>query len=256
MDSFPVKLLLPDRPDFMVTPATQCVFEVIIPLGIPRLIDTSLPAPPYIGLDATYNGMQNLVRPTMRAIMSGLLRELLGSDYPVCSLLGSDPDGNICQSNRVGEWWDTKVILDKADLDLKAGTWKDQFGEEGHGPIDAQEEGITAIRITQNFTSGVVHWELPDAMHGHWELPGELHGQQELPGELPDELPDEMYGQQELPDEMQSHQELHAAMNVPVGGWQIHGRQRLRSQPRGCHRNRFRRHHRTCRSRNSRSSSH
>lgn len=140
MDSFPVKLLLPDRPDFMVTPATQCVFEVIIPLEIPRLIDTSLPAPPYIGDDATYNGMQILVRPTMRAIISGLLRELLGSDYPVCSLLGSDPDGDISQSNRIGEWWDTKFILSKADLDLKAGTWKDQFGEEGHGTIDAYVE--------------------------------------------------------------------------------------------------------------------
>lgn len=140
MDSFPVKLLLPDRLDFMVTSATQCVFEVIIPLEIPRLIDTSLPAPPYIGIDATYNGLQILVRPTMRAIMSGLLRELMGSGYPVCSLLGSDPDGNISQSNRVSEGWDAKFLLDKADFDLKAGTWKDQFGEEGHGTIDAYVE--------------------------------------------------------------------------------------------------------------------
>lgn len=64
----------------------------------------------------------------------------MGSGYPVCSLLGSDPDGNINQSSRLAEWWDTKVILSKADLDLKAGTWKDQFGEEGHGPIDAYVE--------------------------------------------------------------------------------------------------------------------
>lgn len=140
MDSFPVKLLLPDRPDFMVTPVSQCVFEVIIPLGIPRLIDTSLPAPPYIGMDATYNSLQILVRPTMRAIMSGLLREFMGSGYPVCSILGSDPDGNISQSNRLKEWFDSKFILSMADLDLKAGTWKDQFGEEGHGPIDAYVE--------------------------------------------------------------------------------------------------------------------
>ena len=141
MDSFPVKLWLPDHPDFKpITPYTQCVFEVIIPIGLPRLIDSSLPAPPYIGADALTNSLQILVRPTMRAIMSGLLRELMGSDYPICLLLGSDPDDNISQSNRLSEGWDSKFLTSMADLDLESGHWKDQFGQEGRGPIDAYEE--------------------------------------------------------------------------------------------------------------------
>lgn len=61
----------------------------------------------------------------------------MGSDYPVCSLLGSDPDGDYTQSNRFAQWWDSKFIPSMADLNVKAGTWKDQFGEEGHGPIEA-----------------------------------------------------------------------------------------------------------------------
>lgn len=44
-----------------------------------------------------------------------------------------DVHWNLSQSTR-------KFIISNADLDLKAGTWKDQFGEEGHGPIDAYVE--------------------------------------------------------------------------------------------------------------------
>lgn len=142
MDSFPVKLLLPDQPGFGLTRYTPCVFEVIIPLGLPRLIDPSLPAPPYSGskvLDSTQGRLKVLVRPLMRAILSGLLKELLGSDYPVCSLLSSDPD-DITESYRSDEGWDAKLIRSMADIDLEAGQWKDQFGEEGHGPIEAYIE--------------------------------------------------------------------------------------------------------------------
>lgn len=137
MDSFPVKLHLPDQSRFGLTPYTPCVFEVIVPIGLPALIDPSLPAPPYVGSKALDSDLQRLVRPLMRAILSGLLKELLGSDYPICSLLGSDPDGNISESYREFECWDSKIVQSMADVDLEAGRWKDQFGEEGHGKIEA-----------------------------------------------------------------------------------------------------------------------
>lgn len=139
MDSFPVKLLLPDQPGFGLTRYTPCVFEVNIPIGLPRLIDSSLPAPPYIGSKALDNRLQVLVRPLMRAILTGLLKELLGSDYPVCSILGSDPD-DITETYRTSEHWDAKCIQSMADIDLEAGQWKDQFGREGRGPIEAYIE--------------------------------------------------------------------------------------------------------------------
>lgn len=140
MDSFPVKLLLPDQPGFGLTPHTPCVFEVIVPIGLPRLIDPSLPAPPYIGSNVLHCSLPPLVRPLMRAILSGLLKELLGSDYPVCSLLGSNANGDMDDSYRIIERMDSKCIRSMADIDLEAGRWKDQFGEEGHGPIEAYIE--------------------------------------------------------------------------------------------------------------------
>lgn len=164
MDSFPVKLHLPKWPvSFTVTPHTHCIFKVIIPLGVPRLIDTSLPAPPYIGIDATYNGIQILVRPTVRAILSGLLRELLGNDYPVCSVLGSDPDDDISQSHRLSEGWDSKFIMSEADLDLKAGKWKDQFGQEGQGQIDAYVKNIDGhISLMFGFNYLLIQGPIPE----------------------------------------------------------------------------------------------
>lgn len=165
MDCFPVKVLLPwpDTSEFKITPVTQCTFEVLIPLGLPRLIDPSLPAPPYIGMDATYNDLQIRVRPTMRAIITGLLRELMGSDYPVSSLLGYDPDPNYFESHRLLEHWSTHHLLDKADVDLKAGTWKDQWGNEGHGTIDAYVEYHNGrVDLMYGFRYILVQGSLPE----------------------------------------------------------------------------------------------
>lgn len=78
----------------MVHPQDQCIFEVIIPLGLPRVIDPSIPSPPYRGADE-HNRLQLRVRPVMKPVLTGLLTTLMGQDYPVHSILGAKTNSRV-----------------------------------------------------------------------------------------------------------------------------------------------------------------
>lgn len=144
METFPVKIVIPQCPDFEVDPGSQCVFEVIIPLDLPRIIDPSIPPPPYHGEDELFNRLQPRVRPVTTSILAGLLTAFMGNDYPIHSVLGFDPsndDFDIVQGRDLLEKFEGEGLWSMSDLiigpDLRDGRWKDQFGIEGQGRVDA-----------------------------------------------------------------------------------------------------------------------
>lgn len=140
------------RLDFQVDPKFQCVLEVIIPLGLPRFIDPSIPPPPYRGEDELFDRLLKRVRLVTTTILAGLLTSLMGKDYPLHSVLGFDPfdtDFNIVQGRDWIENFDAHAIKSMRDLvigpDLHNGHWIDQFEIRRQGNVDAFYEDSTGL---------------------------------------------------------------------------------------------------------------
>lgn len=172
MTSIPVKLLRPVRPQtgptFDVSPDTQCIFQIFVPLGLPRLLNSSLPPPPYYG-DRPLTEYRIAARPIVRAILSGLLYEMLGHEQhsQVSSIMRSEDD--ISLNPKLWRGWDGKITKNKNDFDLATGWWKDQYGEEGHG-IDAYLEyshDPDHVEIIKWFEFLVLHGEKPEGDQEH-----------------------------------------------------------------------------------------
>lgn len=139
-------------------PRSQCVLEVLIPLGLPRLIDPSITPPPYRGYDELYDRLLPRVRPVTTPIVAGLLTSLMGEEYPLHSVLGFDPsdaDFNIVQGRDLIKKFDGHVINSMRDLiigpDLHHGHWVDQFEIKGQGIVDAFVEDHTGL-------VSLLHW--------------------------------------------------------------------------------------------------
>ncbi|KAK4098983.1 hypothetical protein N658DRAFT_498805 [Parathielavia hyrcaniae] len=153
----PIRLL---RPSGMTIDANEpCVLEIAIPVGLPHRLDPSMPALPYhpdtirAELFRDWHAI-----PLLRRLMPQIVSNFFGPEHTRSALktpnVATTPPCDI----RLMANWDLSIIEDKeTNLDIAAGRWKDIYGDEGHGPIDAYDEDPWGrVRILHAFKLSLI----------------------------------------------------------------------------------------------------
>ncbi|KAH6620953.1 hypothetical protein B0J18DRAFT_431109 [Chaetomium sp. MPI-SDFR-AT-0129] len=124
---------------------TPCVLEMHVPITLPHQLDPSMPAPPYHLAMGAEDGLSSYARPVLRRLMAEIVSRLFGPEHAAEALKAPDralPTPGAHYLRLISDF-DLYIIVDRKNgFNLAAGYWKDQYGEEGHGPIDAYVEDI------------------------------------------------------------------------------------------------------------------
>lgn len=145
MALLPIQLVRPSA--LQIDADTPCVLEMHIPITLPHQLDPSLPAPPYhLGIVGAEAGLSSHAIPVLRRLMAGIVYRLFGPEHAADALNASDqallPTPGARHLRLVSDFDSSLVIDRKNGFNLAAGYYKDQYGDEGHGPIDAYVEEI------------------------------------------------------------------------------------------------------------------
>lgn len=143
---------------------TPCVLEINIPISLPHRLDLSLPAPPYILDDRNDNDngkgaddgatipeafRDTHVQLLVRRLIPQIAAHLFGSAVPDADSSDSDPDhlGQLLSS------WDASLARDtQDDFDFAGrGWWRDHFGVEHRGAVQAYNEFVDCIQVLHAF---------------------------------------------------------------------------------------------------------
>ena len=144
MALLPIQLVRPSA--LQIDADTPCVLEMHIPITLPHQLDTSVPAPPYhLGIIGGEAVLSPYAIPILRRLMAEIVSRLFGPEYTADALKASDqalPTPGARYLRLVSDFDSSLVIDRKNGFDLVAGYYKDQYGDEGHGPIDAYVEEV------------------------------------------------------------------------------------------------------------------
>lgn len=135
----PIRLLRPSA--LKIDADSPCVLEMRIPIALPYRLDPSLPAPPYHPGTITAEQFRALhAMPLLRGLMAQIVSHMFGPEYAAATLEAPTQATSPPCDLRLLATWDASTIFDKENgLDFAAGYWKDTYGREGHGPIDASQ---------------------------------------------------------------------------------------------------------------------
>ncbi|KAK4148410.1 hypothetical protein C8A00DRAFT_39026 [Chaetomidium leptoderma] len=156
----PVRLLRPSA--LKIDADTPCVLEMHVPVAVPYRLDSSLPAPPYYPGGVTDEDLLDLhAMPVLRRLMAEIVSHMFGPEHAAAALEAPTraiPTPGAPKLRLVAEF-DASTVADKENgFDLAAGYWKDTYGIEHHGSIDAYEEDPLSgeIVILQAFMVSLV----------------------------------------------------------------------------------------------------
>lgn len=157
----PVQLVRPSA--LQIDADTPCVLEMHIPIALPHQLDPSVPAPPYhLGTVGSEAVLSSQARPVLRRLMAEIVSRLFGPEHAADALEASDqaPPTPGARHLRLISDFDSSLVVDRENgFNLAAGYYKDQYGKEGHGPIDAYVEEIKGqIVILHEFVMHLVRW--------------------------------------------------------------------------------------------------
>lgn len=155
----PVQLLRPGA--LKIDADTPCVMEMHVPVAVPHRLDPSLPAPPYQPGNMTDEDLIDHAMPVLRRLIAEIVCHMFGSEHAAAVLevpTRAIPIPGGLKLRLVAEF-DASAVADKENgFDLATGYWKDTFGVEHYGPIDAYEEDPRSgeIVILQGFMVSLV----------------------------------------------------------------------------------------------------
>jgi hypothetical protein len=146
-------------------------YTLMLPVALPHRLNPHIPAPPYYYDRDNITFHRNLHMAMLRPVLAGALHELLGSDAPVASVLGSDyePVPEYETPTAANPIWMqfSGVFVDDREtgFNLETGYWRGR-GREGYG-IDAyfEYEGSDDVYVVQ--------WIF---YHINWRVGGEVDG--------------------------------------------------------------------------------
>ncbi|KAK3293806.1 uncharacterized protein B0H64DRAFT_398735 [Chaetomium fimeti] len=144
MALLPVQLVRPSA--LQIDADTPCVLAMHIPITLPHQLDPSVPAPPYhLGIIGAEAGLSSHAIPVLRRLMAEIVSRLFGPEHATDALKASDhalPTPGARHLRLMSEF-DSSLVIDRENgFNLAAGYYKDQYGDEGHGPIDAYVEDV------------------------------------------------------------------------------------------------------------------
>jgi hypothetical protein len=155
----PIRLVRPSA--LQIDADTPCVLEMYIPITLPHQLDPSVPAPPYHpGILRGEDVLNLYAMPVLRRLMSEIVSRLFGPEHAADALRASDqalPTPGARHLRLVGDLDSTLVVDRENGFNVAAGFYKDQYGDEGHGPIYAYEEELDShIAIHLGFVLSLV----------------------------------------------------------------------------------------------------
>ncbi len=155
----PVRLVRPSA--LQIDANTPCVLEMHIPITLPHQLDPSVPAPPYhLGIVGGEAVLSLRAMPVLRRLIAEIVSHLFGPEHAADALRASDqaPSTPGARHLRLVSEFDSSLVVDRENgFNLAAGYYKDQYGEEGQGPIDAYEEEMGGhIVILHGFVLSLV----------------------------------------------------------------------------------------------------
>ncbi|KAL2140149.1 hypothetical protein VTI28DRAFT_4198 [Corynascus sepedonium] len=140
----PVRLVRPSA--LQIDADTPCILEMHIPITLPHQLDPSVPAPPYhLGILGGEDLLNLYAMPVLRRLMAEIVSRLFGPEHAADALRASNwavPTPGARHLRFIGDF-DSSLVVDRENgFNLAAGYYKDQYGDEGRGPIDAYEEEL------------------------------------------------------------------------------------------------------------------
>ncbi len=157
MDLPHVRLLRP--PALKIDASTPCVLELNIPIRLPHKLDPSITVPPYHPGTTTADDLLDFqALPVLRRLMAAAVMDLFGAEHAAATLEAHQRD-TPSAGFPLRLFHQVEATVHEAnDVDVVTGYFKDYFGGDQHGPIEAYEEYPEEgrIAIIHSFTLNLV----------------------------------------------------------------------------------------------------
>ena len=147
-------------------------YTLLVPVALPHRLNPHIPGPPYYGRDNIIFHC-NLHMAVLRPVLAGALHELLGSDAPVASVLGSEYEPVPQYETATGpkSFWmqfhGVSIEDRETGFNLETGYWRGRGrGGEGYG-IDAyfEYEDSDEVYIVR-WIVYYINWRVGEALDG------------------------------------------------------------------------------------------